>query len=201
MAVDGAGRGPYAKSAARREEILRVAYERFTSGGYQATSLRSIAAEAGISHAGLLHHFPTKEALLMAVLEQRDERRRAHFQQAVPSGDLLGQLIRIVEENQTTPELVRLWTTLSAEATGPEHPAHELITARYRRVRSSLADGLRRGQATGRLTPDVDVDRTAATVLAVMDGLQLQWLLDKSVDVSGAMAELLRRYVPDAGGR
>ncbi|MFD5206205.1 TetR/AcrR family transcriptional regulator, partial [Streptomyces anulatus] len=63
----------YAKGRAKRTEILDQAMTLFGEAGYRGASLRVIATRCGISHPGLLHHFPTKEALLLAVLQHRDD--------------------------------------------------------------------------------------------------------------------------------
>ena len=65
--------GRAARGIATRELILDTAMDLFRRFGYKSTSVRDIAARAGITHPGLLYHFPTKEALLMAVLQRRDE--------------------------------------------------------------------------------------------------------------------------------
>src|SRR5690349_23420538 len=63
----------YAKGRAKRRDILDQAMALFGEVGYRGASLREIAARCGLSHPGLLYHFPTKEALLLAVLGHRDE--------------------------------------------------------------------------------------------------------------------------------
>nr|MYU47886.1 TetR family transcriptional regulator [Streptomyces sp. SID7803] len=70
--MTGGERRGYAKGRAKREEILDQAMAMFGEAGYRGASLRVIATRCGISHPGLLHHFPTKESLLLAVLEHRD---------------------------------------------------------------------------------------------------------------------------------
>lgn len=55
----------------RRAEILAAATEAIASKGFRGTSLADIALVVGVSQPGLLHHFPSKEQLLLAVLEQR----------------------------------------------------------------------------------------------------------------------------------
>ena len=65
-------RGGYAKGDARRELIIEVATEIFGTQGFRAATMLQIAAACGISRTGLLHHFPTKESLLEAVLAHRD---------------------------------------------------------------------------------------------------------------------------------
>jgi AcrR family transcriptional regulator len=161
----------YAKGAERRAEILRVALEVFTEGGYHGASTREIAARVGLSEAGLFHHFGSKQQLLAAVLEARDER------DALDPADPLGSLVALVRRNADAPELVRLYAVTSAEATAPAHAAHDGFAARYARVCSQLADALG-DPARARL------------VVAAMDGLQVQWLLDPSVDMAADL-ELL----------
>lgn len=54
----------------RREQILRVATSHFSRSGYEAVSVRAIAADAGVTRALIYHYFPGKEAILEAVLRQ-----------------------------------------------------------------------------------------------------------------------------------
>ena len=64
-------RGPYAKGVAKREEILKAALEVIARHGYRNTSTRELAAAVGLSEAGLLHYFGSKEKLFEAVLRAR----------------------------------------------------------------------------------------------------------------------------------
>ena len=66
-------RGEYAKTAERRQQIVSAAVEVFSAAGYRKGSLRDVADKVGLSQAGLLHHYPSKEHLLEAVLTWRDE--------------------------------------------------------------------------------------------------------------------------------
>jgi AcrR family transcriptional regulator len=65
------------QAAARREQILKTALELFAAQGFDATSTRQIATEAGIAEGLIFHYFPTKASLLTAILEDRLEGRRA----------------------------------------------------------------------------------------------------------------------------
>jgi AcrR family transcriptional regulator len=64
-------------AAARREQILETALGLFAERGFDATSTRQIAKEAGIAEGLIFHYFPTKASLLTAILEDRLEGRRA----------------------------------------------------------------------------------------------------------------------------
>jgi AcrR family transcriptional regulator len=196
----GTARGPYAKTALQREKILRGALDYFGQYGYWGSTMREIARAVGMSQAGLLHHFGTKTELLTAVLEERDrdteDRARLHDK---TSSSALENIATIVEVNETQPNIVRLFTTLSAEATSDEHPAHHYFRERYVRVAAVIADRLRAGVTTGEIAKQDDYDGAARVTLAVMFGLQIQWLLDPNIDMVGLFRRHLRSaYTPRA---
>lgn len=180
----------YAKGRAKRRDILDQATALFGECGYRGTSLREIAARCGISHPGLLHHFPTKEALLLAVLAHRDEVDQEWITRGDPRGAAaLRRLIDLVTLNATRRGIVELFTVLSAEATAADHPAHAYFVNRYRMLVLGLEKAYREAGAAGDLRPGVDPGRAARELIALMDGLQIQWLLDDtSVDMVAAVA-------------
>lgn len=169
----------YAKGRAKRAEIIDRATALFGEVGYRGSSLREIAARCGISHPGLLHHFPTKEALLIAVLEHRDEQDVARFFEPPVGGtDQLRRLVRLAAHNETRRGIVELFAVLSAEATAPDHPAHDYFVRRYRLSIDSTAAAYAQARTEGALRADIDPRTAARELVALMDGLQLQWLLD-----------------------
>lgn len=194
------GTDGYAPGRARRAQILRVAVELFGEHGYRATSLREIAARCGITHAGVLHHFPTKEALLVAVLQQRDAEDTEGFHAEVTSWQQAGELLLTTVRTNTASRrgLVELFVTLSAEATSPDHPAHQYFVDRYERARRTMEQGYRMAAEQGVLRPGIDPHLAAAQLVAVMDGLQLQWLLSGgTLDILGAVESFLRSQLVD----
>jgi AcrR family transcriptional regulator len=164
----------------RREEILAVATEAFGRSGYRGVSLADIAARVGISQPGLLHHFRSKDELLIAALERRDAESTEHMQSVFREASVVDAL--------------RLYAVEFAEAIDPDHPAHEFFRRRNARVRATLADRIRRDQAEHRLSATLDPPTVAAEMIAAMDGLQVQWLLDPTFDMYGVMAAYLERY-------
>ncbi len=184
----------YAKGRAKREEILDSAVAVFGEIGYRSASLREIAGRCGISHAGLLHHFHTKEALLLAVLQRRDEREAAHAPAEGGGVDELRRTLDGVSQTATQRGIVELFTTLSAEATAPDHPAHAYFADRYRNVVAHLARAYRLAGAEGALRPGVDPVTAARELVALLDGLQVQWLYDpEGVDMVALVREHLSR--------
>lgn len=174
------------RSEERRAEIVRAALEVIAERGYRGASLAAVAERVGLTQQGLLHHFPTKEALLVAVLKERDQ------WDAVPDSrwrvDLLASL---VEYNAMRPAIIQTFSALLGESVTEGHPAREYFTERYQRVRASMAAVLRT-EYGDRLPNGLTPERTAPLLVAVMDGLQYQWLLDpESVDMPGAFRDFL----------
>ncbi|HKT05263.1 MAG TPA: TetR/AcrR family transcriptional regulator [Rugosimonospora sp.] len=182
-------RGPYAKTAKRRQEILRTAIEVFAEYGYHGSSLREIAARVGLSETGLTHHFGGKAALLAAVIAERDAEDSLRW-------STIASLRDLAAKNAERPGIVALFTLLSAEGTAPAHPAHEFFTGRYATVRQSLAARIRAAQEEGGIRADVDPSVVAQLLVAVMDGLQVQWLYDRAVDMPAALDALLHTLLP-----
>ncbi|WP_426594077.1 TetR/AcrR family transcriptional regulator [Cellulomonas sp. McL0617] len=190
-------RGGYAKGRATREEILDSAMQLFGEVGYHTASLREVSARVGISHPGLLHHFPSKAALLEAVLVRRDEIDGAAYQADLDAGyEFFDALVRIVERNAARPGIVELFATLSAEATSPQHPAHRYFQDRYRLIIAGAVEGFERWRDEGRLHEGVDPATAARLMVAVMDGLQVQFLMDVDTPDSRVdMADALRQQI------
>ncbi len=185
-------RGEYAKTPERRQQIVDAAVEVFSSSGYRKGSLRDVADKVGLSQAGLLHHFPSKEHLLQAVLAWRDDLSGRMMGDPLPQGiDLLRGLVALAEYNASTPELVELHVIVSAEGTSADHPLRDYFVGRYDSVLAVTRGAFERAAAEGELRPGVDCASAARTLIALMDGLQIQWLLDRTID----MAADLRRYL------
>lgn len=187
-------RGPYAKSAERRQQIVDEAYRVFATRGYHGSSLREIAAAAGIGLSTLQHHFGGKEDLLLAMLARRDEwggRVQPPGDEAggdVASGDEAGgdeagaglpfpdSIVAQARRNEGIPGLIALYSILAAEATTPDHPGHEYFLGRYARMQELYERDFAALAADGRLHDGVDPALAAATVVALWEGIQLQWL-------------------------
>jgi AcrR family transcriptional regulator len=183
----------YAKGRERREEILAAADAAFAKHGFRGASLATIADSVGLSQPGVLHHFPSKEDLLLEVLRYREERGLEYVAHAVEEGESYAEaLLELCAANAQTPGLVRLFAVLAAESVDDDHPAHELFRERYRHLRRLASARLANEQRAGRLSPDLDPEKLAPQLLALFDGLQLQWLLEpEAID----MVELLRDFL------
>jgi AcrR family transcriptional regulator len=197
MTTGASTRGEYAKSAERRRQIVDAAAQVFSSAGYRKGSLRDVADKVGLSQAGLLHHFPSKEHLLEAVLSWRDDVTQSVMGDPLPQGvDFLRALVRAAEYNATTPGLVEFHVIVSAEGTSADHPVRGYFVDRYARVLGFTREAFERAADEGQLRPGVDCAGAARTLIALMDGLQIQWLLDpEGVDMADDLRGYLRRVL------
>jgi AcrR family transcriptional regulator len=180
-------RGPYAKGEAKRAEILDVALEVVEEHGCRRATNRMIAERVGLSQAGLTHYFATREDLYVEVLRTRDERDTEQIFEKNPTFE---GFIDIITHNASVPGLVQLYVEYSAEATFPPHPANEFFQERFAWVHGNLKAVIERAQETGELGPDLDADYAADLIVAAADGLQVQWLLDRSVDMAARLRRL-----------
>lgn len=199
--MTGSQRGSYAKSIQVKRGILEACVAAFGESGFHGVSMAEIARRAGISHTGLVHHFPDKESILTALLAMQDARaaqylvtHSAHAQDD-PVIVIRGLIDSLADR---TPGLVELSVVLSAEAVSPAHPGHQHFRDRYAGVRSFLSRHYAVLAAEGRLAAGVQPATLAAVTVAVIEGLQAQWLYDRSaVDIDEAITVTLGAFIPE----
>jgi AcrR family transcriptional regulator len=188
-----------AKGDDRKVRILAAAQRLLTRNGWRNTTLAQIAREAGVSAAGLLHHFESKEQLLHAVVDARDADDDAH---ADRTGDLLEQLARVGERVDRAPELVGTYSVLLLENLMPDAPLHERLLNRQKAAIEIVADLIRRGQESGKYRTDFDPALKAVQIVSLVNGMEISWLLDPSVPLQEALREyaksLEREFAPEA---
>ncbi|RZS91574.1 TetR family transcriptional regulator [Motilibacter rhizosphaerae] len=181
----------------RRAQIVQAAFELFAERGFRGASLGQVAARVGLTNAGVLHHFASKEELLISVLAERDREDEAAVEQALPrDGSLHTALERsraVVAHNVGQPGLVQAFTVLAAESVTEDHPAQQFFRERYARFRARIAADLERD---GHLATQETV-LAATLMLAVMDGLQVQWLLAPDEVDMEATFTLFERMLED----
>ncbi|GAA2118428.1 TetR/AcrR family transcriptional regulator [Actinomadura napierensis] len=173
MATKGR-RGPYSKGIARRAEILRVALEAYQASGRQGPSLKSIADAVGLTEAGVLHYFGSKDELLVEILVARDREYLQTYDLSTPDG-----VWALLDHTTRTPGLVKLFVDMTAASADPAHPAHPFMRRRTR----VILDLLERVLGPGR-------EWQARILLAAAEGLQIQWLRDPSTDIIGDLKRL-----------
>lgn len=183
--------------AERRAEILRIAMETFAERGYQSASLAEIADRVGLTQAGVLHYFSSKASLLTGVLDLRDSTDIEELGSERPRGlAFLRHLVETTRRNAERAGIVRLYTVLAAESVTAQHPAQGWFQDRYEGLHALVVEALDEAQGLGEVAADIDARTTARVIVATMDGLQLQWLLEAgSVDMAQATELAIVRLI------
>ncbi|MET1018322.1 MAG: TetR/AcrR family transcriptional regulator [Leifsonia flava] len=187
---------PQARTLERREAVLQAAMQVFGARGYNKGALVEVAEQAGMTHAGVLHHFGSKEGLLIAVLKYRDgiEVAGVEAREQAEGPSFLSHIIETVAENTHRPGVVQTYAVLSAESVTDGHPAQEYFRDRTTVLREKIAGVL--GEVTEGHASRQDLLDAASTLIAVMDGLQVQWLLDPdAVDMPRIVTKTLDELV------
>jgi AcrR family transcriptional regulator len=167
---------------AKRAEILEAATRLFAASGYHRVPLAQIAADVGLSESGLLHHFRSRKHLLLGVAERRLERTALWWSWQGQGGegdpvDVFRSMVESTRRLVQEPGLIELFVLVSAEAADPSTPAHQLYAGWYDRAVGETAGLLGKGVERGFFRPGTDVQACAREIIAVSDGLQLQWVL------------------------
>lgn len=201
-------KGPYKAADGRRQAILDAAIEHFAQWGYFNSSIPKIAAAVGMTKAGLIHHFGSKEALLSAVLELREQRSLRIFYSADTHNDPLEYFRQIAAQaayNERENALTQMFCVLAAEASNEKHPAHEYFRDRYENIVRGSSEILAGMVEAGTIRPDTDVRQVASEILAVVDGFTVQWALagppvSLADRVTSYLDRLAKSVTPDGRG-
>ena len=189
-----------------RDKLLQAAFEEIYRRGFQAASLDTILAKAGVSKGALYHHFPDKAALGYAVM---DEVVKGFLLQRwgvlePPTGNPVTALQRILKQrsaNLTTRE-VELGcplNNLAQEMSPLDRGFQRGVKATFDIWTDAVAKDLERGQAEGTVRKDVDARKIGAFVVAAIEGsfglakgAQSAAMLRSNLEVLGSFLESLR---------
>lgn len=187
----GRPRGGEATTQATRDSILEAAYDVFSESGFTGASMREIARRCDVSLATLVHHFPHKGDLLVAVLDKRDDSFTVYPADPPPLDLLFADMVRRARHNQETEGLVRLYTRLTAEASDPSHPDHAYFVRRQSVLTTYLAAGIRRARELGTVSPATDPDELAIAITSLWDGLQVNAPYNPKINIAGHLKAFL----------
>lgn len=188
------------RGAARREALIEAAVELWAVKGWRGTGVSAVAERAGVTDAGLLHHFGTKENFLIQVIAELDRRELAHFQEAFSAGglDVLRLLPDMARRGNERPGLWKLHLMLQAENLDPDSPAYEYYVQRQHRLHHQFAKAIRTGQERGEIRSDADPDLVAVEIVSFLLGgrFHIEHGLDE-IDIVDACEEFVGRLIRD----
>lgn len=166
-------------TALRKRQYLAEATQIIGERGYYGFGLQELAERCGITKAGLLHHFGSKDQLLIEVLRERDRHNSILIGGLLGPSDftdidtltrqgMIDSFHEMIARSVAQPEMLRLYAVLSVEALNPRHPAHGYFEARDAAIREFF---------TQMIAPHVEAPRSAALhLLATMKGMEQEWL-------------------------
>ncbi|MFC4243153.1 TetR/AcrR family transcriptional regulator [Gryllotalpicola reticulitermitis] len=194
----GRVRGPYRNGIKRRQDIIASAAKVFGEYGYAGGSLRQVAKRVGVTPAALTRHFPDKESLLVAVLQYWDSENDRLMPRDLHGIARVKQMPESARHHTHDRGLVEMFLTISAEASNPVHPLHDFVQRRYDRVLSAMIVELTWARDAGEVLPtltDEHIVRDVKAAYALMDGIQLQWLLNPDWDLVSAFRAALGHFI------
>jgi AcrR family transcriptional regulator len=172
----------------RRRQIVEEATRLISISGFNAVSLIDIAEACGIRGPSVLHHFPSMNDLLAAVLHYRDEVDAAESpalsEFASPSLSS-AYLRKSAERNLSRYELIRLYVILGAEAVDNAHPAHQYFLEREERNYAKFAQ---------LLSWKTHPSWAARELMAFWTGLERQWVMDPTIDFLAIWDNFANRF-------
>lgn len=187
-------------AAVRRARIIEAAIGLFGERGYYGFTIQELGKRCGLSNPGLLHYFPSKLDVLLQVLAEMETRESEFMeplvQQALENAgsraEVLTVLRALVARVTAQPANVRVMVEFQAESIDPDHPAHGWWRGREDVLLRFLAD---------LLSPHVArPDAVARQIMAMMDGLLLQWLRAfPKLDAVAEWDDALARLLPELG--
>ena len=168
--------GRAADSTARQQHIAAAALACFGRSGFHGASMQDICAEAGMSAGALYRYFPSKAAIIVAIVEAEREQHARMFAPLEHAADPLAALQQVGEAfltQQLTGHTGMLTFDVIAEAgRNPEVMQAVEKTASF--VRDTLRRAMKRGQVLGVVDPALDIEAACHLIMALGDGLCVQ---------------------------
>ena len=160
-----------------RDKLLKAAFEEIYRRGFQAASLDTILAKAGVTKGALYHHFPDKASLGYAVVDEVVKGLLLERWGVLepPSGDPVTALQRILRGRAASVtnrevELGCPLNNLAQEMSPLDQRFRRGVNATFDIWTGAVAKDLERGQANGVVRRDVDSQKIAAFVVASIEG-------------------------------
>lgn len=187
-------------AASPRQRVVDAAVACFARSGFHGASMQEICAEAGMSPGALYRYFPSKVAIIAAIVEAERARHAAFFERLARAPDpveaLAGIGIDTLETILAGPGVALTAETMAEALRNPEIRA--LCDRSIAEARAAVACALRRGQDAGLVDPALDLDTTCRIVLALADGLCIHQALDPAHTAARfrpTLQVLLRRFL------
>jgi AcrR family transcriptional regulator len=160
----------------RRQEIRLAARRVFSERGLPGTGLAHVAAAAGMSRANLYHYYPDQVALVRDLADELLGEEAALFGAALEQQG--SPLERIERLTGAVTDLCAQWADVSGLLLQIWARDQGRLRSLLRGLRDDLSSLVREGQRQGEIDRRLDPELAAGVVVALIDGLLLQFLVD-----------------------
>jgi TetR/AcrR family transcriptional repressor of uid operon len=186
------------------EAILDAAKICFVRSGFHGTSTEAICSEAGVSSGKLFHYFPSKKAIILAVVHGQTRQTEAYIQQLLRRSDLSAALLDfldIILHLAADVKERRLILEIAAEATRDEDVG-ALDAAADRLLAGGLTALLSGAAEHGQISPVVPLEHAVRFLMIVIDGIFSRAAIDDSFNPAaerGSLQIIIRNILCIAG--
>lgn len=176
--------------AGQRRRILTAAVACFAREGFHGASMQKICAAAGMSPGALYRYFPSKEALIAAIVEDERAERLRLFNEVKQAPTVLGALMGCLRQ-------LLAEDTLATARLGPEIMAEAIRNTRLREgiapceaeTRTLLREALAMAVAQGEIDPALDLDDVMVMLQIIGDGVLLHHQLHPEWQVADRLPQ------------
>ena len=181
----------------KQKEIIEAAIAIFSREGYHRTKIKDVADQAGVGKGTVYEYFDSKEDLFLRMCEYMYEQYHQSQKMSLeafddPQEQFRSLITRTIEDAAKWTALIYLnidvWSEMDRK--GQEDKLRNTMIGMFDRMKEVVGGCIREGQEKG-VFKDFDTDRVTLILLAALDGLMFQLLLDKEMFDPGAMAETL----------
>lgn len=187
-------------AAERKDQIVRATVECITKHGYHNFSMQDVARAAGVSKGIIHYYFLNKDDLMMSVLDR-------------VAGDIEGVILQDMQAISDPVKKLEIFMTVSFEVVrntkeyyqvnmdfwtqiNQKKEVRQVISRHYSKFRDTCANVISEGVQSGAFRK-VDPSQQSSFIIAVIDGLSLQWLFDETIFDYDAMVKVARQQIMD----
>ncbi len=185
-------------AAERKDQIVRATVDCISKYGYHNFSMQDVARSAGVSKGIIHYYFLNKDELMMSVLDKVAGDIENVLKADMANIDDPFQKIEILvnvcfDVVRSTREYYQVnmdfWTQINQK-----NEVRAVIASHYAKFRETAANAVRQGLAAGKFRT-VDPVQYGSYIIAVIDGLSLQWLFDDKVFDYDGMVKVASRLI------
>lgn len=183
---------------ARRRDFIDAAYQTILEEGLAGTTVRAVAERAGYTTGALVHYFADKDELIRHVLQENGKAVRLRMRNArrtyVGRRALREVLLEALPTDRTSGSSWRIWLALWYHSEKSDDMRQE-ERRRYREWIGRISEILEESVELGELAADIDVRNEARLLVAMADGLGVQYLMANGRMSARQLSELVDRQL------